>query len=148
MLPWALYNLTPRDQGSPNLRPYFQSVDSSFAGLSKTMDAKPIPDDNMLLVTAININTEVSAGGNAIIHHMQLIETSPSLTVKIIMSNENPSSTPSFRWSTTWIGAPIMIQQPGTFMRFLTSLSAPAVAASFTAAISGVLIPKGTLALS
>lgn len=149
MLPWALYNLTPRDQASALIRPYSYRRTDTGAGVTDLSGVFPrVEDDYVLLVTAINIVLNSSAGGTA--NYVQLDvspETNPTGPVHMFL-HYKPGSDTKLSMAHGWYGSPLILVQPWHIVTARGNSTGGMVLGTMHSSISGVMIPRGTMAHS
>lgn len=146
MIPWSLYNLTPRDQGSPLIRPFYFRDSGTVAGPTDSIfSTSGIEADYELLLTMVNMHMERGAG---VINYLEWL-------VDDIAGPPFPLG--SFRWSSSfasssnmanvWMGAPLCLVSDQQQLQFGVVGSAM-TNVTYTWSAAGVLIPRGTLSLT
>lgn len=141
MIPWALYNLTPRDQGSPLIRVFHErkTVTATATGSTLQFD---IPAEHVLLLTSFCTSCEATAGvasrvvtwaynnSQAAVHWEHIHYATATINRLSGQLAASPIVT---------LGVDDTIYARGEF----TS----SVLHNVTASIAGILIPKGTIAV-
>lgn len=146
MLPWMLYQLTPRDQGSPLIRPFFrfQTVTAPAAAFA-VFNNVIVPDDFVLLVTSIfmSAKTTVAANWNG---NLELRDAQAN--ARCVWTPRGELTALSFNFTYEWRGSPFLMANPGD--KFHASVLAPGTAGNIEGhiAYTGFLVPRGTMSLT
>lgn len=143
MIPWHLYQLTARDQGSPNIRPWHVYNNTSFVGVVAGTHVFTVPDDTYAMISYISVATENgSSPCNFVRFAIQDLAgniQAHGVEFKQILSADND-------WSMRVSGQPLfMIPPRWTITTYFGSLVGNH---ELHSSVSGILIPRGTLALS
>jgi len=145
MLPWGLYNLTPRDQASPLMRPFFKTVTQDTPLTVTTAEAVNfIPEDSMLLVSLLSMRSVSDAGGQVRFQDIQILGPTN------VIAEIHHHAPAGFLWFTSNTGqAPLMILHPYNRIHFRSQLgSVPVSSHSVEASIIGYTVPRGTFGLT
>lgn len=148
MIPWNLYNLTPRDQASPNIRPYYsQTTNNVVAGTIQDNVLHTIPDEYVLLLTSVSVGQD-SPGNNP--EYVRFFVQEPGHVHYDVIKWWNPGIPNTVApfvaaMSETWSGNPMMLCHPRDTIT--TSARKLATGTAWVAyhAVAGVLIPRGTI---
>lgn len=145
MLPWALYNLTPRDQASPLIRPYHEYKTATLgAGTSHTHEFT-VPADYVLLVTCISM---IVSSPNAALTVESWVTDVPTTVFHHYTKKSVDGLAPVGKLEQNLIGSPLFMVNET--QRILTKHSIVAFGAAWdaVASVSGVMIPRGTLSFT
>lgn len=147
MTPWNLYNLTPRDQGSPLIRPFHVTQDTTVVNPGVlASQVVLIPNDQVLLLTMVSGWIDMVAPNIAQSIQFQIADTVGSTHVSAEVASGSLANQDLFGY--TWTGSPIALvndqQQINIFGRAISSTN-PWL---FRSSVSGVLIPRGTISLT
>ena len=146
MIPWALYNLTPRDQGSPILRPWHLIKFGTGVGATGASENFIIPAETILLLTSVDIAIE--AVGAVFAKKCIASAFDPATGINHWSLTEyNPFQTSTKDLSLCKTGSPIVVLEGGDTINCAVQLTA-AGNFSYWTSVSGVLIPRGTFAKS
>lgn len=147
MLPWSLYNLTARDQGSPLIRPFheWQSATVGVGTITWNLNFE-IPPDQYLLVSHINVwiagqpvDQSLGVGYNVL--------DLPGQTHQQVRSWRSGNQNVTHH-SFSWTGAPLMLVNSKQRIDCYGFMISAANTWTMNANVAGVLIPRGTLALT
>lgn len=145
MIPWALYNLTPRDQGSPLIRPFFTSQNLSGVGVTfLTFADVVVPAEQILLVTHFHCDSKTTVAAQWECN--TAIRTVNSLLRAEQTYRKDPSAF-TFTQNVDVAGAPLWMLNGGDRIQ-VTALSGVAGNQNSILSIAGVMIPRGTISLT
>lgn len=149
MIPWGLYNLTPRDQGSPNIRPFNARNTQQSVGATTLQHDFLIPDDYIALVTAVNISI-ISAPANIAIRNVMELYDPANVTLRFVKTNENTGTTGpgGTNLNAFWSGAPLFVAHSREVIRTIANIVAFVGNWDADFSVAGVLIPRGTIAFT
>ena len=145
MIPWSLYNLTPRDQAGPLIRPFFRTETVTGAGVTfLVMTTQNVPEEQILLVTHLHVSnlTTVAAQWNTDVE----VRSKNAVLRGKYNFRKDPSAF-TFTQTVDVVGSPLMMLNPGDRIQ-TTALSGVAGNQTTTQTIHGILIPRGTISLT
>lgn len=147
MLPWALYNLTARDQASAIMRPVQRIFSSSVAApVPAWQQTYTVPDEHFLLLTWASVSAVATAPDIPDVATLEIQDEFSAAHFTTGFQVANTARTPQ-RMYASWNGSPLALIPEKHKVVGVVNLTAAAGAAwNMVMAISGVLIPKGTLA--
>lgn len=145
MIPWHLYQLTARDQGSPNIRPYNERQDTAAVTVVSASHTYTIPDDYYLLVSHITLSID-SATAPCSDCRWQAINYDLG-TRLVAYGGATPRSLTSVAMFHEITGSPILLLPDKAEITTIGNV-AGAANFNFVSNVSGILIPRGTLTLS
>lgn len=151
MIPWGLYDLTPRDQGSPIIRPFNRQAGGVDAGPSTITTVRTtVPDEYVALITAVNIYAQqIGGGGNPFRFDFQAGIVNPgSNSNSVYLIKDNKHSTIRSDGSATWTGSPLCMVHGGEDIDLSIRYTAAATSIVWNTCIAGILIPRGTMSLT
>lgn len=148
MIPWALYNLTPRDQASALLRPYHENQGfTAIAGAVTQQEALfTIPSDTVLLLSHASAWLSVGGGSSFITFQIQDLD---HLGVSHLDTRFYSSSLLyNAEFDAHLTASPVAVVSDHQRVRI--TVNKPSAGAAWNCGMScaGVLIPRGTFALS
>lgn len=144
MIPWSLYNLTPRDMAGALLRPFHETQRTTGVGVTFDTHRYTVPEEVMLLVTLLSSSINTSANALAVLWEIR--DRNAQLHTEIYDPAELfPAG--NLHQSKEMVGAPITVLSPGDTIDFTHTLTA-AGNTTMRTSVSGVLIPRGTIAIT
>lgn len=145
MLPWALYNLTPRDQGSPLIRPFnFQFYEVAAGPQAYADTVCNIPDEYICLVTAICIWTSGGVGAGNVSDARFLIEPTGTTGTTLFEARHTYESGLKI-CNHTWTGSQLAMVHDKQRIRLAISLTGANTNIPWLGSVHGCLIPHGTM---
>jgi len=148
LIPWHLYNLTPRDQSSPLIRPFFRKT-TKIVPIGQFVDSQsfPAPQEDALLVTSIAVSEASNGLDNGLSVGYQVF--SPANTSQYLETafRNAGAANPTF-FSSGWHGSPLLLLMPGQFLQLEATMTTSAASWIANYCVAGVTIPRGTLSLT
>lgn len=144
MIPWSLYNLTPRDQAQPTLRPY--TVNQTIVGVGVTGNTATwdVPSDSAWLITAMCTQMVTTTTPFQISHRV----FDGTLTNRKFDATKFRDNVAQLnQMAENIFGQPLLLAMGGDQVQSIVSCL---VAGNITSihTVSGILIPRGTIQLN
>lgn len=148
MIPWNLYNLTPRDQAGPLIRPFVRRYEATIGVgvIGTTIILPQFDEERYCLLTAISANMNANAGAvfpRSISFAFR--DSFGGIVGNFTKYRESLSGNQTFHATET--GSPLVLVPEGWNIEATFTLTAVATSV-YTCNVSafGILIPSGTLA--
>lgn len=144
MLPWALYNLTPRDQAGAFIRPYHETQRTTKTAVTFDLHNYTFPKEQILLITWIHASIESTVQPQScLIEHRD----KSSVLHSEILTPHPLFPAGNVRFAVDHIGSPLMMVVPEDKFAITITLTASGNTTMRTT-VNGVLIPRGTVAVT
>lgn len=143
MIPWELYNLSARDQASALIRPYHEYKNEAFVGVVAGSSTFTVPEEVMLLLTYVSVASE---NGTGLPTFLRWAAADKSGKFHAHGIRYRPSIYAQNDWAAEWSASPLALIPGGyTLASYFGSANSNR---ELHTTFSGVLIPRGTIALT
>lgn len=150
MIPWHLYNLTPRDQAGARIRPYHEhTLTVVTAGTGSAQQSFIPPREHYLLVTQISVVAFSLGADAAEAVGYDLIDTdAPGTTHNWIRSFREANTGFQSKLGRQWQSSPLLLVNDRQTLRTYGEMLTTAANWHLRSSVSGILIPAGNIALT
>lgn len=144
MIPWNLFNLTPRDQASPLIRIVHNTQSGNYGGAVPSGDLDfTVPQEHVLLVTWVSATIAGIANPTRI--ELNAFDTRSPTYLHINYSSYRSALAAGGLWDNAWTGSPLFVLSEYETLRIRGHIN---VGNPWTmdATVCGILMPRGTMA--
>lgn len=149
MLPWALYNLTARDLTGPQVHAWHNFDDTSVgAAATSVTSIFTVPAEHYALLTSVAFSAIDSPATGMVVEYVNLALTDQNGIQRGNWKEYRRQGPYVVEYGTSWEGSPFLLVPERWTLALTTTISGvPGAAYPVQHTVSGVLIPKGTLAV-